>query len=169
LRDTETTEAAAGDKSTAADDVRRLRAALEEEQQKSLRLLADLENVRRRAAREQALADQGGRRAALLPVLSVLDALERALAAGSTDQDFYEGVAATSRLLIDALAEAGAGPFDSVGHAFDPTVHTAVETVPTNTIAPGTITRELRRGWRLGGELLRPAHVVVARAPSDAE
>ena len=69
-----------------------------------LRLLAEFENFRRRAAKEHEAARREGRRSALLPLLTVLDTFERALGAGSTDRDFYEGVAATHRLFLDALA-----------------------------------------------------------------
>ena len=117
------------------------------------------------AAREQEAARRDGRRAALLPLLPVLDTLERALAAGSTDPDFYEGVAATHRLFLTALREAGAEPVESVGQPFDPKVHEAVATVPPSGVEPGTVVREIRRGWRLGDELLRPAQVVVAASP----
>jgi molecular chaperone GrpE len=144
------------------DEVERLRQALDQEQQRNLRLLADFENFRRRVAREQEAARRDGRREALLPLLPVLDTLERALATGSTDPDFYEGVAATHRLFIVALREAGAEPVESVGRPFDPKVHEAVTTVPSDAVEAGMVTREVRRGWRLGDELLRPAQVVVA-------
>ena len=134
-----------------------------------LRLLAEFDNFRRRSASEHDAARREGRRAALLPVLDVLDALERALGTGSTDRDFYEGVAATHRLFLSALAEAGAQPIDGVGRPFDPNVQEAVATVPADEhVAPGTVMREIRRGWRLGDELLRPAHVVVATAGEPA-
>jgi molecular chaperone GrpE len=155
------------DRAASADEVEGLRHALEEERQRNRRLLADFDNLRRRAAREQEAARQDGRRAALLPLLTVLATLERALAAGSTDLDFYEGVAATHRLFISALREAGAEPIESVGRPFDPQVHEAVATVPAGSVAPGNVARDVRRGWRLGNELLRPAQVVVA-APVEA-
>jgi molecular chaperone GrpE len=165
----DTSEADADDRSIETDEVERLRRALDEQQQRNLRLLADFDNFRRRVAREQDVARREGRRAALLPLLPVLDTLERALAAGSTDPDFYEGVAATHRLFITALREAGAEPVATEGQPFDPKVHEAVATVPSNGVAPGTVTREVRRGWRLGDELLRPAQVVVARAREPAD
>jgi molecular chaperone GrpE len=133
-----------------------------------LRLLAEFENFRRRAAREHEAARREGRRSALLPLLAVLDTFERALGAGSTDRDFYEGVAATHRLFLDALREAGAAPIESVGRPFDPNVHEAVATAPADGVPPGTVAREVRRGWRLGDELLRPAQVVVAAAEEPA-
>jgi molecular chaperone GrpE len=133
-----------------------------------LRLLAEFENFRRRAAREHEAARREGRRSALLPLLAVLDTFERALGAGSADRDFYEGVAATHRLFLDALREAGAAPIESVGRPFDPNVHEAVATAPADGVPPGTVAREVRRGWRLGDELLRPAQVVVAAAEEPA-
>ncbi len=122
----------AGDEALRADEVERLRQALEEEQQRNLRLLADFDNLRRRVARESEAARGEARRAALLPLLPVLDSLERALAAGSTDTDFYEGVAATRRLFERALREAGAEPLESVGQPFDPSVHEALATVASD-------------------------------------
>jgi molecular chaperone GrpE len=133
-----------------------------------LRLLAEFENFRRRAAREHEAARREGRRSALLPLLAVLDTFERALGAGSADRDFYEGVAATHRLFLDALREAGAAPIESVGRPFDPNVHEAVATAPADGVPPGTVAREVRRGWQLGNELLRPAQVVVAAAEEPA-
>ena len=144
--------------------------AISEADDRHLRLLAEFENFRRRTAKEQEAARREGRRAALLPLLPVLDALERALGAGSTDRDFYEGVAATHRLFVTALREAGAEPIDSVGRLFDPNLHEAVAAVPAaEGIAPGTVVREVRRGWRHADELLRPAQVVVATAGEHAD
>ena len=133
-----------------------------------LRLLAEFENFRRRAAKEHEAARREGRRSALLPLLAVLDTFERALGAGSTDRDFYEGVAATHRLFLDPLREAGAARIESVGRPFDPNVHEAVATAPADGVPPGTVAREVRRGWQLGNELLRPAQVVVAAAEEPA-
>jgi len=135
-----------------------------------LRLLAEFDNYRRRTAKEHEAARREGRRAALLPLLPVLDSLERALATGSTDRDFYDGVAATHRLFLAALREAGAEPIESVGQPFDPNLHEAIAAVPADeTVAPGTVVREVRRGWRLGDELLRPAGVIVATAQEPAD
>jgi molecular chaperone GrpE len=161
-------EAANGDRAVETDEVERLRRSLEEERQQGLRLLADFDNFRRRMARDREVARHDGRREALLPLLPVLDTLERALEAGSTDPTFYEGVAATHRLFLSALREAGAQPIESVGRPFDPRLHEAVATVPAHNVEPGAVVRETRRGWRLGDDLLRPAQVVVAIAPEPA-
>jgi molecular chaperone GrpE len=97
----------------------------------------------------------------------VLDDFERALAAGSTDRGFYEGTVGIHRLFVAALREAGVEPIEAVGRPFDPTVHEAVATILGDAADVGLVARETRRGWRLGGELLRPARVVVTIAPSD--
>jgi molecular chaperone GrpE len=151
----------------AASEIDELRKALEEEQGRCHRLLAEFDNFRRRAERERRSAEDAGRREALLPLLSVLDLLDRALEAGSTDPAFYEGVAATRRLFVSALEGAGATPIRSLGETFDPKLHEAVETVDAETVDPGTVVREERTGWRLGNELLRPAQVVVAASPDE--
>ena len=65
-------------------------------------------------------------------------------------------------MLLNALREAGAEPIETVGRPFDPRLHEAVATIPTPGAEPGTIVRELRRGWRLGDQLLRPAQVEIS-------
>jgi molecular chaperone GrpE len=162
-------DAPAVDASELAAEVERLRQALAEAQYQSRRLLADFENYRRRVASEQTAARREGTRAALLPLLPVLDTLERALAAGSTDRRFYDGVAAIQRLFVSALREAGVEPVESVGRPFDPRLHEAVATVPSDGVEPGAVAREVQRGWRLGDELIRPARVVVAASREEAD
>jgi molecular chaperone GrpE len=152
-----------------SEDVEELRRTVGEQQDANVRLLADFENFRRRAGRERDGARHEGRRDALLPLLPALDTLERALAAGSTDTSFYEGVVATHRLFIDALRELGIEPIQAEGQSFDPSQHEAVATAPADDVEPGTVTREVRRGWRSGHELLRPAQVIVAARPEVGE
>ena len=161
-------EAEVGPPSVQDGEVEHLRRALAEERDRHLRLRADFDNVRRRASRELQAARRDGQRAALLPLLPVLDSLERALAAGSTDSNFYDGVAATQRLFVKALRDAGVDPIESVGASFDPRLHEAVATVPSDGVEPGTVVGEVRRGWRLGDELLRPAQVTVAAGPEES-
>jgi molecular chaperone GrpE len=108
-----------------------------------------------------------GRRSALLMLLPVLDTLERALATGSSDVPFYTGVVATCRQFTEALIEAGAEPFDSMGTTFDPVIHEAVDLMPRDDVVSGTVIGQVRRGWRLDGTLLRPARVVVAANADD--
>ena len=151
-------------------EAERLRHDLSEEKQRNLRLRADYDNLRKRAARESQAAQPEGRRDALRTMLPVLDALERALAVGSSDLAFLEGVESTYRLFLAALAEVGAEPIPAIGQPFDPRLHEAVSYEPTRDVEPNMVAREVRRGWRLGDELIRPAEVVVAApAPTPAE
>jgi molecular chaperone GrpE len=162
-------EAQDGGGRLASDEVEDLRRTLREHEQQHVRLLADFENFRRRSAREREGTRAEERRDTVLRLLPALDALERALAAGSTDMAFYEGVAATHLLFLTALRELGVEPIESAGRRFDPNLHEAVATVAREGVEPGTVAHEVRRGWRLGNELLRAAQVVVAAAPEVPE
>lgn len=161
-----TSDAGHGEQVAMADSPESLRRELEEERGRTLRLLADFANFRRRVGRERDAARREGTRDALLPVLPVLDNLERALTAGSMDQGFYDGIVAIHRLFVAALREAGAEPIEAVGQPFDPAVHEAVATTSGDATEAGLVMRETRRGWRLDGHLLRPARVVVTVASS---
>lgn len=146
-------------------EIERLRRSLEDARQEGVRLLADFDNLRRRTGREQGRARQEGKGDVLRLLLPVLDSFDRAIEIGSSDEAFNAGMAATHRLLVDALRAAGAEPVESAGQPFDPRVHEAVATVAATDAGPGTVAREVRRGWRLGDDLLRPAQVVVAVGP----
>ena len=148
------------------DQVQALQRALDEAQARTRRLVADFINFRRRTERERDSARRDGARAVLLPLLSVLDDFERALATASTDRPFYEGVASIHRVFVAALREVRAEPIESLGQPFDPTIHEAVATTPAEGSEADIVVREERRGWRFEGELLRPARVVVAVASS---
>ncbi len=145
----------------------RLRRDLNEARQQGVRLLADFENLRRRAGREQGLARQQGKCEVLRALLPVLDAFDRALEMGSTDPRFYEGMAATHRLFVEAFRQVGAEPIASEGEPFDPTLHEAGSVADGPGVEPGMVVHETRRGWRLGDELLRPAQVVVSATPES--
>jgi molecular chaperone GrpE len=151
-----------------SDPQETLRRELAEAAGRHLRLRADFENYRRRASRELEAARRDGRARAVLALLPVLDSLERGLAAGSTDPEFLEGVASTARLFHEALKEAGVTPIPSAGRPFDPRRHEALATEPAHESPPGTVLHEVRRGFELDGEVLRPAQVVVAADEPDS-
>ena len=145
-----------------------LEQALREEHDGRLRALADFENYRRRTEREAGGARRAGQSEVLLPLLDVHDNLERALATGSTDSAFLRGVEAIVEQLRRIVTSLGAIPIPSVGTLFDPRLHEAVGTVPATDHPSDTIVTGIRRGFLLGGEVLRPAQVVVAQAtPED--
>jgi molecular chaperone GrpE len=141
-----------------------------DEHQSRLRALADLGNFRRRTEREAGGARRAGRSEVLLPLLEVRDNLERALAAGSTDLAFLRGVEAIAEQLRRIVTSLGAVPIPSVGTLFDPRLHEAVGTVPAIDHPPDTVVTEVRQGFLLDGEVLRPAQVVVAQSnPEDGQ
>jgi molecular chaperone GrpE len=143
-------------------EVHRLRRSLDEARKQELRLLADFQNLRRRIAHERGTLKHEGKREALSALLPVLDAFERALKAGSSDRGFYDGMAATHGLFVEALRRLGAEPVEAEGEVFDPMVHEAVGTTTARGIRAGTVVSEVRRGWKLDDDLLRPSQVLVA-------
>lgn len=148
--------------------VAELERAIADEHQSRLRVLADLENYRRRTEREAGGGRRAGQREVLLPLLDVRDNLERALAAGSTDPAFLRGVEAIAEQLRRIVTSLGAVPIPGAGTLFDPRLHEAVGTVPAIDHPPDTVVTEVRRGFLLDGEVLRPAQVVVAQStPED--
>ena len=162
---------ASPDRETTSTDVPTLErriAELEQEvaekRQARLRALADFENFRRRTEREAGAARRTGRRDVLLPLLDILDNVERALAAGSTDPIFLRGDEAIRQQLRRTLSGLGAEPIPGVGSHFDPRIHEAIGTDPDAAQPPGTVVAEVRRGFLLDGEVLRPSQVVVARS-----
>lgn len=132
------------------------------------RALADLDNLRKRHARELArerLADRAQAAQAWLPVV---DNLELALQhAGEQGGGLAEGVRAVHQQAVEAMARLGFPRFDADGAAFDPSVHEAVSSIPDETRA-GTVVATARPGYGTREALLRPAGVVVAVAPRAA-
>jgi len=147
-----------------------------------MRKAAEFENYRKRVEREKAdlrVASQG---AILRELLPVVDGFDRALQsfeanpdgqaspghAGSAAQ-YREGMELLYRLVLDALAQAGATPIETEGREFDPNLHEALSREMTAEVEDGTVVRELRRGYMFKGKLLRPAQVVVAVHPKPSE
>jgi len=142
----------------------RLKEELSREHEIYLRNLADFENYRRRVDRERASVAQAGKREIVLSLLDVLDDFERALEhMDVAPASVSAGVIAIYRRLAGLLESQGVIPFESVGQPFDPALHEAVGTVKSNEQEPGVVLDELRRGYRWGEELLRPARVRVAQ------
>jgi molecular chaperone GrpE len=157
-------------------------AVLERERDEYLELArrtkADFENYRKRVSREASEAEIRGRAALATGLLSVVDNLERALAAAEPrDEDdganhIAEGVRLVYEELAGVLGNAGVQSYEPVGDQFDPDQHEAMLTRPGN---EGEVLEVLQKGYRLNGQVLRPARVVVgsnnqqsAGKPADA-
>lgn len=137
-----------------------------EQRDAMLRSVADLDNYRRRVAREVEQARQFGAERLAEALLPVLDSMELALAnAASADPKvLLEGQQATLRLLLKALGGAGITEIDPLGQAFDPAQHEAMAMQPSAEATPDTILSVIQKGYLLNGRLLRPARVIIARA-----
>jgi molecular chaperone GrpE len=128
------------------------------------RTAAELENFRKRCARDVARAREQERAAVAARWLPVLDNLERALEHATSNPDqIVEGVRAVHRQALTILADLGyPRREDETGKAFDPAHHEAVSTIADEDLVPGTIAHVVRPGYGPDGEILRPAYVVVA-------
>ena len=124
------------------------------------RMKAELENSRKRQERERTRLVQLASERLVRDLLPVLDNLERALEAGG---DIREGVQATHSQIIAVLEQEGLAPVASDGQSFDPAVHEAVMSQPSNEHEEDTIIQTLERGYVLNGKPIRPAKVIVAK------
>jgi molecular chaperone GrpE len=125
------------------------------------RTRAELDNFRKRAARDAAQAGDRAKANLVRELLPVLDNLERALgSAGEAEQHLAEGVRMVHAQLVAALEREGIQQFDPVGEAFDPECHEALSTREDG--ESGRVLDVVEKGYRLNGTVLRPARVVVS-------
>ncbi|MGH8203552.1 MAG: nucleotide exchange factor GrpE [Steroidobacteraceae bacterium] len=136
-----------------------------------LRAIAELENVRKRSAREIDAARQYGVERFAANLLPVADTLALALeSAGKADAAaLAEGQEATLRLLLKAFETAGLTVIDPAGEPFDPALHEAMAMQPAPELPPHTVVKVVQQGWMLNGRLLRPARVIVSAEHAPAE
>jgi len=135
-----------------------------------MRTAADFDNFRKRSRREVTEAEGRGRDEIFRELLPIFDNLERAIqhAEGTTDiQALADGIRMVLKQFIDTLSRLGIERVSAIGEAFDPSLHEAIQHLETTEHPPGTIAAEAQAGYRQGDRLLRPALVVVAKAPPD--
>jgi molecular chaperone GrpE len=133
-----------------------------------LRALAELENVRKRAQRDIENAQRYALERFAGELLAVRDSLELASqsAASADTRSLIEGQQATLQLLAKAFDKFSIQRLDPLGAPFDPSLHEAVVAQESATAAPDSVLQVLQSGYQLNGRLLRPARVIVARAPA---
>jgi len=155
-------------------ELERLTQALAESEERArnhwdqyLRAVADLDNVRKRAARDVEAANRYGLEKFAQELLPVRDSLELAVQnAGRADaKSLAEGQEATLKLLNKALEKLGVSVIDPLGEPFDPARHEAMMMQASATAEPNSVLQVVQPGYELNGRLLRPARVIVARAP----
>lgn len=154
-----------------------LRTELDKYKDMALRAVADLDNYRKRVAREKEDAIRYANAGFLERLIPVLDNFElglqaaqaaQAAKAGGGGSAVLEGMSMVHKQLQDFLAGCGVETIEAKGQKFDPNLHEAIAQEETADAEEGTVLRQVRRGFRLRDRLLRPANVVVAKAVSAA-
>lgn len=132
--------------------------------EKSVRAVAELDNVRRRMEREVANAHKYGVEKLLSSLLPVMDSLEQALqlAEKNSDSAMHEGLELTMKLFLDVLQKFDVEQIDPMGEAFDPQQHEAMSMQPSPDAAPNTVIMVFQKGYKLSDRVIRPARVVVS-------
>jgi molecular chaperone GrpE len=151
---------------------RDLMARVKDEHEKHLRAVADLENYKKRAKKENEDTLRFGNERLLKDFLPVLDNIDRALEpANAADRDsLRKGVEMIRKLFEDTLAKHGVKPFSSKGKPFDPNVHEAMSQAETDEMPPNHVYAVVLGGFTLNDRLVRPGLVVVSKSkpPSEA-
>ncbi len=148
-------------------EIGKLKADLDDATDRVLRAQAELENYRKRARRE--IEDE--RRYATLPllrdVLPVLDNFQRAIAAAEKTEGsaLLDGVRMIAQSLLSVLAKHDCKPIEALHRPFDPAVHEAISQQPSAEYPPNTVLLVAQDGYTLFDRVVRPAQVIVSRAP----
>jgi len=182
---TETASAAAGNRKAPAqttvpaeapltaeqiEELKLKAAKADEHWDRLLRTTADLENFKKRAARERQEAIKFANASLLEKLIPALDNLEMALAAANNAEShsiesLKTGIAMIYNQLKAALADSGLEEIDATNRPFDPNLHEAVSHQESAAVPEGQVLQQLRKGYKLRERLIRPATVVVARKP----
>lgn len=156
-------------------DVEELAAELKDLEDRHLRLAAEFDNFRKRTERERAQTAERAQAELMKQLLEPLDDLARVSSLDSAGQDpnaLVEGVALVERKLNRALEQSGLELIEAVDKPFDPELHDALATTPTDRPdEDGLVSQELSRGYLFKGTLLRPSLVQVKKLqpPSEVE
>ena len=151
----------------------RLREELADTDDRLLRLQAEFENFRKRALRERQEAAQYGSQNLFKDLASVVDNLERAVAharesGGGDLASFLQGVELVQRELLALFEKNHVTEIEARGKPFDPSLHEAMAQVESGAVPPNTVIDVLQKGFQLRDRLVRPARVIVAKAPDGS-
>lgn len=155
------------------DNLHELRAQAAKAQEnwdRLLRVTAEFDNFRKRAAREKDEAVRYANHRLLERLLPVLDSFDMAINAANaqnaeTSQSLKEGINLVLQQLKSVLTEAGLEEIDAHGKPFDPNLHEAVSQMETDEFEEGHVAQQIRKGYLLRDRLVRPSSVVVAKKP----
>lgn len=145
-------------------EIDQLRATVVGLRDESLRERADLDNQRKRLARDVDMARKFANERLLSELLPVLDSLDAGLTTGGEDGNALRaGLELTQKQLLKVASDNGLSVVDPVGQVFNPDQHQAISQADPAGVAPGTVLQVFQKGYLLNERLLRPALVVVAR------
>jgi len=153
----------------------KLAQALEEtkvHQEQYLRTLAEMENLRKRTQRDKEELAKYANESILREILPVIDNLERAVEhaeQAASDEGLFEGVQMTLTQFSQLLSKFGVEPVDAIGQPFDPAYHQAMGQMESEDYPVNTVVQQMQKGYQLNKRLLRPAFVMLAKAPVAAD
>ena len=164
----------AGDAATSHEDLATRVQVLEEQlaaaQDQSLRVAADLQNVRRRAEQDVEKAHKFALEKFASDLLPIVDSLERGLDLSNPDDEsirpMREGIGLTLKMFYDTLKRYNLEAIDPHGQPFNAEHHQAMAMQESADVEPNSVLKVFQKGYQLNGRLLRPAMVVVSKAPS---
>ncbi|MBW1779118.1 MAG: nucleotide exchange factor GrpE [Deltaproteobacteria bacterium] len=141
-------------------------AASEKNHDLYLRSQAEIDNLKKRYQKEQQGLVKFANESLIKQLLPVADNLEKAIAHSQNDtsiEALREGVDLTLKGFVDVLQKAGVETVEAVGEPFDPNFHEAVSEMVDDRVEPGTVIKDLQKGYTLNQRLIRPSMVVVSR------
>jgi len=134
----------------------------------ALRAEAEMQNLQRRTARDVENAHKFGVERFVQNMLPVVDSLEKAIESiGENVDAIAEGVRLCHKLMVDTLNKEGVEITDPVGEPFDPNEHQAMSMVENPDMEPNSVLAVVQKGCKLNGRLVRPAMVMVSKAPAE--
>ena len=134
----------------------------------ALRAEAEMQNLQRRTARDVENAHKFGVEKFVQNMLPVVDSLEKAIESiGENVDAIAEGLRLCHKLMVDTLNKEGVEITDPVGEPFDPNEHQAMSMVENPDMEPNSVLAVVQKGCKLNGRLVRPAMVMVSRAPAE--
>ena len=139
-----------------------------EERERAIRAVAEMENLRRRAAQDVEKAHKFALEKFAAELLPVLDNLERAIELADKENDtlkpMIEGVELTLKSMQSGVGKFGLVALDPTNQTFDPNAHQAMSMVPSADVAPNTVIAVMQKGYELNGRVIRPAMVMVSKS-----
>ena len=150
----------------ASDRVSELQARVDALEDSLLRAKAESQNIQRRATAERNDAIRYANAELMRILIPVLEDFDRTFAASdSADKSILEGTRLVHANLVKALRDFGLEPIEAAGERFDPSIHEALMHQPSDEVPPGNVIEQVTRGYRLRDRVLRPARVIVSKAP----